>query len=720
MLTGLEEAFGRHVLVYSSGLEEKEAQERLKAIAAWIGVPSGRGRVAGALPEFGIESQVNTFEVDGTLGKRRIRFLKLLGSGLAGTVYLVEDMETGALLAEKHYGPLPARGAKSLGRKLAAAMFAVSRQAPLSFRELPEAAVAVHLANRFIVACSLEHFGHAITPPILYTRYDPQTGGYVHASPFIKGRPLQPWNFHLPLLGEAALFREAMIHWRDFIGKDLGFWGIMRQVDPANFNAYSNPWITPDRHIFLLDTVPGFPGIELRYLWLGARRGEFPPFADAMDLDQLSRFIQKHPLSPREQWARDLTLLRVAVTQWKASEPRVISSPFRWWHVIFDPEIRRANREALLVHLEVKGAILAETAQEYRESLAQTGRFPKLWRHTILKMAPLATHRFLTDGGAYAYDLFLNSWRFPWKVVRGVASFAWRALRLFGRSLLLLGKLLSDSQARLKYAEDLIERWIHEGQVLGRLTDEQAGRLHEDLRTNRDAADLSGLFVVHLSLKLIFPPGTGTTSLALLIPAVMTGQWWLAVPAMAPALLRLGTALWILGLRYPGALLMSTLPEIGTAAAPLALLKHHPGLGSFMIRSLAQQTALKIPGFGERGSFTEMASVAAAQVLVIDPAPLLTPVTVLAMIGIGMGWPWLAWGAGAVYLGAVIRSFILRRRRFSCSIQPSLEIRCPGEISRDGSSSDFSDAPRRLWFGRGNACAGSHGASRALFPRFCW
>ena len=543
-----------------------------------------------------------------------------------------------------------------MGRKLAGMIFAFSRQAPLSYREIPEAAIASHLSNRFIVALSKVHFGSAMTPPILYTRYDPQTGGYVHAFPYIEGRPLQPWNVDLPLLGEAALFTCAMREWRDFL-VETGFWGLARQVDPANFNSYSNIWITPNNHVLVLDVVPGIPGIEPKYLWWGMKRGDFPPFADAIDFGQLTEFVQKHSLDRSDQsLAEELALLRLTVKRWKMSEPRLGNLLFRELVVFEDPMAsRQARREALIRHLEVKGVVSSAQAEEYRATLSRTGEFPELMRHTALKMAPLLLHRALTNS-VYLLELLQRSWRLPIRLVRAVGLGIWRGLTFSWRSVRFVWKLLTHPQARLEYTQQIVGQWIDKAQRLGRLDAEKADRFRLIVQTNKEASDLSSLFVIHLVIGAVKFIGFGPTSLALVLTALATGHLWLAVPALIDPALRVATTLWIGRGHYLGALLFSALPSFGVLAAPLSLLKHQPELGNFIIQSLAQETTLRIPGFGERGSLTEMLGAAGAQVFVVDSFPVLPAVLITVLIGATLHWPWLIGVGGVIYGGAVLKS----------------------------------------------------------------
>ncbi len=615
-------------------------------------------------------TQINTFEADGTLGTRRLRLLRLLGSGLGGMVFLAEDPATGVLFVEKHYGAVPAHGAKQLGRQLAETFLLVSREAPPSYRVRPEAAIAAHLTNRFVVACAGRRGLRPFTLPVLYTRYDEQTGGYVHAFPYVQGRPLQPWSASLPLFGEAALFAETMRAWRDFMADELGFWGIARQVDPRNFNSYSNLWITPDHHVLLLDIVPGIPGFEPPYLWRGLMRGEFPPFGDAMEFARLETFLRAHPLEPAETWANDLELFRTAVQQWQASEPRLWSSPVRWWHVLADPEIRGATRAGLVTHLEVKGAIAPGQAAGYRQRLAQTGRFPKLIRHHVLSTMPLPLHRFLTDG-RYAWRSLLGSWRLPLKAWRVAVDGARAAMALSRQWATFTWRLWTSRSFRIETVQQLLGHWIEESQQLGRLRPDEAMRLQQTIKAgDREVADLTGLFALHVTLRAVKPLGFTPTSLVFLTTAVVTGNWWWGLPILVDPLLRVAATLWIGRGRYGRTLLLSALPVVGLLSAPLSLLRQQPEVGGFMVRAMAQEAASRVPGFGERGARLEMLAVAAVQTLIVDPAPWLAPVLLAASIGAVLHWPWLVGVAAATYSGAVLTSVVRRWRPSGPSALP--------------------------------------------------
>ena len=607
-----------------------------------------------------MEREVRVWEAEGQLGVRRVKLVKLLGSGLAGTVFLAED-DAGAVFIEKHYGAVPAFGSKQLGRKLAGALFALFRQAALSFRELPEAVVASHLANRVVVAASRARYGRSITPPILYTRYDDVTGGYAQAFTYVEGRPLRPWRAGLPLLGEAGVFYRTMQEWRDFLAKELGFWGLARQVDPANLNSYSNLWVTPDDDVLLLDIVPGVPGfLELRYIWWGLTRGQFAPFGDAIDFGRLEAFLERHPLEPGEAWRRDLLLLQLAVERWQDSEPRLPSSPLRFLRVIRPGKVRDATRASLLAHIEVKGAISAQRARAYRADLARTGGFPRLLRHSVLKMAPLSIHRALTDR-AEALRLLRRSWTLPLRAGLWTGARLSSGLAQLGRLGLLVGQMLVNHDERVERCRVVVGEWIKSEEALGRLTWREARSLEETLNATDDTADLAGLFALHLLISALKHSVFGP-SLFWLGAALATGRWWLAIPVAIAPVLRILTTIWIgLGRRL-GLLLLCALPDVGVLAAPFYLLQRRPALGGFIIRAMVQKAALKIPAFGERGALLEMLGVAAAQILLVGPGRMLPLAVAAAIVGAAKHWLWVSWASFAAYGISVAWSFMKLRR----------------------------------------------------------
>jgi hypothetical protein len=639
----------------SHRLAAQDAYAQLDEIAQWIGTPGGRGRVIPSQPTLDTIHEVRTFEADGSLATRRVRLLRRLGAGLAGTVYLAED-ESGNTFVEKHFGDVPADGTKRLGRWLSDVLFSLFRQAPLSFREIPEAVVASHLINQFVVSLSQARYGYALTPSILYTRYDATTGGYVQAFEYVKGRPLRPCNGNLPLLGEGELLRETMRMWRNFLADDLGFWGLARQVDTANPNSFSNIWVTDDQHILLLDIVPGLPGfLEPRYIWLGLSRGQFPPFGDAIDFRRLERSLAAHSSGP--DLHNSLELLRAAVRRWQDSEPRLCASPLRPFQVLFDQKIRQVQRRRLLVHLEVKGAISAMQAEDYRGFLETTGRFPKLLRHTLLKMSPRPIHCLLTDG-RYALKFIGNLGSNLTKLSRHIgvctirlASMAWRlSSGTFS--------MLMSRDERLRRCHIEISRWIEQEQQLDRLSLAEADQLHEELK-GAEVPDLAGLFILHMMIGALKQAILGP-SVLWLGAAVAAGQVWLAAPALISPILRVAATVWIGLWRRPEIVFMSAIPTIGVLAAPLHLVRRQSKLGAFIIRCIAQRAALRIPGFGERGSLTELLAVAAAEVFLIRLGGIL-PVFLIAGFGLALlGQPVLAvlavFAYGAITLLTVVEA----------------------------------------------------------------
>jgi hypothetical protein len=615
----------------------QDSNARLDEIARWIGTPDGRGRVVPSQPALDVVQEVRTFEADGSLAIRRIHLLKQLGAGLAGTVYLAQD-DTGSVFVEKHFGSIPTNGSKRFGKWLTSVLFSFFRQAPLSYRELPEAVVASHLSNQFIVSLSQARYGYALTPSILYTRYDAETGGYVQAFEYIDGRPLRPCDGKLPLLGEGGLFFDIMRDWRDFLSNDLGFWGLARQVDPANPNSFSNIWVTDNQNVVLLDIVPGLPGfLEPRYLWLGLIRGQFPPFGDAIDFCRLASYLSTHDCS--SGWHDDLQLLKTAVGRWQDSEPRLFASPARPFQVLFNERLHALQRKALLVHLEVKGAISAGQAEAYRNSLEATGRFPRLLRHTLLKMSPRPIHRALTDG-KYALRLVTNIGPTLARMgqvisarMLSLVAVGWKLLR--GTFTVVVDR---DERLRLCHAE--VNQWIEHDQQLGRLGSAEAERLRESLKQG-EIPDITGLFILHMMIGALKQAFLGP-SILWLGAAAAAGQLWVAAPAFVSPVLRIAATVWVGLWRRPEIVLLSVVPTVGVLAAPLYLIRRRTEIGGYVIRCIAQKTALGIPGFGERGSMTEILAVAVAEVFLIKLGGLL-PMLLIAGLGLLLiGQPFLA------------------------------------------------------------------------------
>ena len=625
--------------------------ERLAGIVGWIGGPEGRGRIVPRTPEFGTHQEVRVWQASGEFAVRRISTRRLLGAGLAGTVYEVED-EDGTRYVEKHFGEIPAEGAHRLGRLITAAVFSLFRQAPLSFRERPEAVVAMHLINRVVVAASHRHVDAPRTPALLYSRYDARTGGYVQAFAFVDGRPLRPAATGRPLLGEASVVLPTMRRWRDFLARDLGLWGLARQVDPANVNAFSNVWITPDQQPLLLDLVPGVPGfLEPRYIWWGLRHGQFPPFADAVHVDRLERWVADGP-SGRDDLRADLPLLRHSLDLWQASEPRLVASPRRPLELLRDHRVRAATRAALLTHLEVKGAVTADQAHAYRRELAATGTFPARRRHTLLKMAPLALHLALVDR-VYAARLVRRLPRVALGVAHAVARLPWRLGRRVSAVAVALAQQLASRALRMRTFLERVGGWVEEERGLGRLSEPEAVAIRREVQDDRETADLAGLFVVHLSISALKHSLLGPSAVWFAL-ALATGRWWLAGPALVAPVLRLLAAVLMGFLRHPRLLVLSAMPDVGVLAVPLVLIARRSLLGLFIVRVLAQKVALGVPAFGVRGGLLEMAAVGGVQLFVIGPFRVL-PWAVVAVVLAVLLESWVAALAAVLaYLVAVV------------------------------------------------------------------
>jgi len=249
-------------------------------------------------------------------------------------------------------------------------------------------------------------------------------------------------------------------------------------------------------------------------------------------------------------------------------------------------------------------------------------------------------------------------------VTRRVGKVVMRALRAIG----LAGKMALHRDERLRACRAQIGAWIDEEADLGRLTVRQTQRLHRTLETDGEIADIVNVFALHLVIGTVGTSVGGPTGSLLLGTALVTGDWRFALPALVEPTLRV-IAVISAGLgRHLGLVLFSMLPTVGIMAGPLYLLRRRPELGGFMLRSFGRKASLHVPGFGERGSLCEMLGQAAAQIFIIDPAPILPPALVALLCGailhsIGnASGRWLLLAATAAYGIMVLYTLITRQR----------------------------------------------------------
>jgi hypothetical protein len=271
----------------------------------------------------------------------------------------------------------------------------------------------------------------------------------------------------------------------------------------------------------------------------------------------------------------------------------------------------------VLTHLEVKGAVPADEARAYRRDLAVTGTFPARRRHTLLKMAPLPLHLALVDRH-YAARLVRRLPRYAGRALQAVARLPWRLVRRLSVVAVALGRQLASRAVRMRTFLERVGGWIEEERALGRLSAGEAVAMQREVESDRETADLAGLFVVHLSISALKHSLLGPSAVWFAL-AIATGHWWLAAPALVAPVLRLLAALLMGFVRRPLLLLLSVMPDVGVLAVPLVLIAHRSRLGVFIVRVFAQKLALGVPAFGVRGGLLEMAAVAAMQLFVIGP-----------------------------------------------------------------------------------------------------
>ena len=176
-----------------------------------------------------------------------------------------------------------------------------------------------------------------------------------------------------------------------------------------------------------------------------------------------------------------------------------------------------------------KGAISAQQAEEYRRSLETTGRFPKLLRHTLLRMSPRPVHRALYHG-RYALRLVTNI-RAVSPASAGPLPHGYAASPMWpGGFWSETFRMLMSRKERLRRCHAEMSRWIEQEQQLGRLSPARADRLHEAFKQD-EIADLLGLFIIHTLIGALKQSILGP-SVLWLAAAAAAGRLWLADPAL--------------------------------------------------------------------------------------------------------------------------------------------------------------------------------------------
>jgi hypothetical protein len=221
--------------------------------------------------------------------------------------------------------------------------------------------------------------------------------------------------------------------------------------------------------------------------------------------------------------------------------------------------------------------------------------------------------------------------------------------------------MLTDRSKRLSHFQTQVGEWIDEEKHLGRLTDYEETRLRYHVADEGEVADLGALFAVHVAITACKQTLIGPSGLWWAM-AFSTGQWRWLLPTLIAPLARVAAIVWMGLWRHGGLLFFSALPDVGVLGAPLYLLRRRPELGGFILRALGRKLALRVPGFGERGSLCEMSGVAAVQVLIVDPARMLPMILFVGLIGILKHWLVVSGAALGLYCVAVLWSLITRQR----------------------------------------------------------
>jgi hypothetical protein len=552
----------------AAGAVGEPSDDEVRRISGWIGSPGANVKAEATEPALDTERDVRIFTADGKLSTRKIKTLRRLGSGLAGVVYETEDVTTGQRFVEKYYGNVTEQSlGKRIGRTLRNFAFAIFRGTPPPFMVNIYAVLANQYTSLIIGKLLHEKFGYRVTPAILYTRYDEETGGYVQAFEYIEHRPARvttytpdtDWRdaFRLGEAREAINFGDKI---NRFLEDEVGLWGPASQVRTrmrrwwtwnVNLNAPNNIVIEEATGRFIaLDFVMGIPrGIvfagpfemfEWGYFIKGLVTGNFPVFADAIDFVKLDLYTSRDWPSSKN---RDIRMcrewLRFSVNKWRQSEPR-------------------------------KG---------YRIEYLKTS-FRKIWR--LILDAKL-----------------LEKIRAAWNRIPDWAKTLWM--------------LLTDKDYRFTIAKERIEQWLDEDLKAAEVTAQEKEVMLQELEDKSNFALISilGLLIgLKMTVGVLKWLGIGV--------AVSTSQWWVALGLFfMDGVIRAVLTVALSGLRYPVAILVGAFPMIGNFGIPAQMIKTAPHLGPYIIRKMFAGAASKIPGLGERGALVYILANKTADVFIL-------------------------------------------------------------------------------------------------------
>lgn len=410
-----------------------------------------------------------------------------------------------------------------------------------------------------------------------------------------------------------------------------------------------------------VDLESGIPSVLVStYLREGIRLGSFPLF-DCLDAERLRRWSQANQtaldkaLSVAEstRFIRDIELLMVHTNHWKDSEPAILRSPKR----LLSSEFREKYENRIIDQWVRCDIVDSETLDEIRQSTKRLTSRPVYWlgcipgklgrflqRCVANSQTRQNVRSFCNDPGYRRQvigDVFdnvrrslnesrrvpaqrldsLSRWGlcFHWAVSKTTPQRVHRILsdrEYRSNWLIRLCLLCVSGRFQRDYGRWIIQRRFQSWQDDKRLTDSEKQLLSQDLGCPAIEEYLRG-FGTHVGLKLLLPVVVPLKAVgAAAFVASGNPIYFLLMFFLLPILRTLTTIWWMLNSGQPArnfrdALIVGTLPTVGTLAFPVQMGSSCPHLTAFLMRDFASQLGRFVPVYGGKDSRTEIAFIKA-------------------------------------------------------------------------------------------------------------
>jgi hypothetical protein len=438
--------------------------------------------------------------------------------------------------------------------------------------------------------------------------------------------------------------------------RDCGLTGTGWQVCKRAIVSTANLLRTPRGYVSV-DLESGIPAVLVpAYLLAGLGVGSLPLFDD-LDAPRLHHWLTSHRAELAERLsAADLAQLDSDVGRliehtraWKEAEPALGRRPWR----LLGRSFRQSFKSRTIEIWQRRDIIDATTADRIRGGRrilsrlvfllglmpAESGRFlQRLWANASYRAK---VGRFLRDTEYRRaklqgmVDADVDRWRergriAPTQTVRGIgvvyflhvllaaitpaALHRWLVDDVHRRNVLARIMLICVSpRFQREYGRHLIRSCIHAWEHSERLAAVDAARLRHELDSG-EIDEYVRCFGMHLGLKLLLP---------LLVPLKVGGiaafvashnPLYLLPILVAPAL-RTAITLWrMIATRRPvadfaDALVVGTLPVVGSLAYPVQMYSKHRELSCFLLRDSAARLGRWLPIYGGRDSRLEILAI---------------------------------------------------------------------------------------------------------------